>query len=297
MDDGLRHLLLPYNGIWGFGPEDIVVVGDWGAIVRYDGVEWSIVRDVDPDQGELLAVWGAAPDDIWAVGPQNEFLHWDGLDWNLVTVSTTGEQKAIVGWASNDIYVLGSDGELFHYDGVDWTLRNDLLGSGVTALHGSSSANLYAVSSYGIVWHYDGVSWTSVDTGARTGLNAIWGSASHGVTVVGQGGSVLFGGPTITEVPEFVAGERLHLRGDPNPFNPSTSLRFKMPRSGRATLAIHDASGRRIATLIDRRVEAGWTTVRWDGRDEGGRRQASGVYFASVRSEFGREVLKMTLVK
>jgi len=92
-------------------------------------------------------------------------------------------------------------------------------------------------------------------------------------------------------------GERLHLRSEPNPFNPSTSILFEMPRAGRAKLVIHDAAGRRIATLIDREVEAGWTTVRWDGRDAAGRRQASGVYFASVRTEFGREVQKMTLVK
>lgn len=39
------------------------------------------------------------------------------------------------------------------------------------------------------------------------------------------------------------------------------------------------------------------TLMRWDGRDAAGRRQASGVYFASVRTEFGREVQKMTLFK
>jgi flagellar hook assembly protein FlgD len=89
--------------------------------------------------------------------------------------------------------------------------------------------------------------------------------------VAGFGSSVLYGAHSASAVPEFTAG--------------------------RATLAIHDASGRRIATLIDREVDAGWTTVRWDGRDEAGRRQASGVYFASVKTETGREVQKITLVK
>ena len=39
------------------------------------------------------------------------------------------------------------------------------------------------------------------------------------------------------------------------------------------------------------------TLLHWDSRDEGGRRQASGVYFASLRTEFGQEVQKVTLVK
>ncbi len=297
MDDGLRHLLLPHNGIHGFGPDDVVVVGDWGAIVRYDGVEWTIVRDPDPGLGELFAVWGAAPDDIWAVGPQNEFLHWDGEVWNPKPVPTSGQQTQILGWASDDIYVLGDGGELFHYDGLTWTLINDLVGLGVVAIHGQNSSDLFALSGYGYVWQYSGLDWAPVDTGARTGLTDMWTSADNGVFVVGQGSTVLYGGQPTSAVPEFAAGERLNLRGEPNPFNPATNLRFEMPRAGRATLAIHDAAGRKIVTLIDREVAVGWNSVRWDGRDEGGRRQASGVYFASVKTEFGREVQKVTLVK
>jgi hypothetical protein len=297
MDDGLRHLLLPLNGVWGFGPDDIVAVAEWGAIVRYDGVDWNIDRPADPGQGNLAAVWGAAPDDIWAVGPQNEFLHWDGLDWNVVPVTTQSNQTAIVGWASNDIFALGSGGELLHYNGSEWTPGNDLAGLGVTSIHGPSSSNMYAVSQIGYVWHFDGISWTSADTGARTGLEAIWVSSNNDIFTVGRGGSVLRSASTASAVPELSMGERMHLRSEPNPFNPSTSIRFEMPRAGRAKLVIYDAAGQRIATLIDRKVEAGLTTVHWDGRDAAGRRQASGVYFASVRTEFGREVHKMTLIK
>jgi hypothetical protein len=296
MDDGLRHLLLPLTGVWGFGPEDIVAVAEWGAIVRYDGMEWTVVRDPDPSQGDLLDVWGAAPDDIWAVGPQNEFYHWDGLDWNLVPVTTSGQQVDILGWASDDIIALGDGGELYHYDGVNWTQDNTMVGQGLVAIHGASYSDLYAVSNYGYVWHFDGVDWTWLDTEARTGLSDIWTSAG-GVTVVGFGGSVLHGSSSTSSVSEFVAGERLHLRGEPNPFNPTTSFRFEMPQAGRATLVIHDAAGRRIATLLDREVPAGVNSVRWDGRDQAGRRQASGVYFVSVRTDFAREVQKVTLVK
>lgn len=297
MDDGLRQLQLAHNAIWGFGPDDIVSVADWGAIVRYDGGAWTVVREASPSQGNLYGVWGAAPDDIWAVGPANAFLHWDGLDWNTVPVSTVGELQAIVGAASDDITVLGAGGELYHYDGNGWTQKNDLVGQSVVAIHGTGGADLVALSSFGYVWETDGNDWYFVDSEARTGLADIWGSSSEGITVVGGGGSVLWGGVPPSDVPDFAVGARLNLRGEPNPFNPVTNLRFTLPDAGHATLAIHDAAGRKIVTLLDRELPSGGHSVRWDGCDAGGRRQASGVYFASVRTAFGREVLKLALVK
>jgi flagellar hook assembly protein FlgD len=44
-------------------------------------------------------------------------------------------------------------------------------------------------------------------------------------------------------------------------------------------LRVYDVSGRLVRTLVDGRVEAGRHEVAWDGRDQGGRRTASGVYF------------------
>ena len=297
MDDGLRHLLLPQNGIWGWGADSAVAVAAWGAIVRYDGLQWSIERQPDPGQGELNAVWGAAPDDIWAVGPADEFLHWDGLSWSTVTVTTGGVVRDILGFATDDIWVLGDGGAMLHHDGAQWTPVDDLVGSGVTDLHGPAADDIYAVSNYGYVWHYDGEAWTQGDTGARTGLSAIWGRPDGQALVVGDGGSVLAGITTITDTPEFSAGDALNLRGVPNPFNPQTRIRFEMPRAGHARLEILDVAGRRLATLLDGPVPAGTVETAWDGRDATGRALASGVYLAHVRTDRGRQVQKLTLVQ
>ena len=82
----------------------------------------------------------------------------------------------------------------------------------------------------------------------------------------------------------------------PNPFNPATTIRFDVPEPGPARLVIHDASGARVATLVDGPVAPGPTAVRWDGRDAAGRRVAAGVYF--YRLEAAGRVLarKMTLL-
>jgi hypothetical protein len=89
----------------------------------------------------------------------------------------------------------------------------------------------------------------------------------------------------------------LHLSGYPNPFNPSTTLEFDLPRSGRATLEIFDAAGRRVRVLLDEEVAAGTQRVEWHGLDASGRRVASGVYFARILSRGHQARQRLLLVK
>ena len=84
----------------------------------------------------------------------------------------------------------------------------------------------------------------------------------------------------------------------PNPFNPGTSVPYRLAAPGRAVLRVHDLGGSLVRVLVDRRHEAaGDYTVRWDGRDESGRPCASGVYHCILETERGREARKMVLVK
>jgi hypothetical protein len=60
----------------------------------------------------------------------------------------------------------------------------------------------------------------------------------------------------------------------PNPFNPSTTIRFAIPQRSRVTLALFDLLGRHVATLLEGEEEAGYHQVRFDGSN-----LASGIYF------------------
>ena len=82
----------------------------------------------------------------------------------------------------------------------------------------------------------------------------------------------------------------------PNPFNPVTTIAFTLDRSRPVDLTIHDPSGRLVRSLLGGRVlDGGVNEVRWDGRDNAGRRSASGVYLLRLRTgsrvETGRIVL------
>ncbi len=84
----------------------------------------------------------------------------------------------------------------------------------------------------------------------------------------------------------------------PNPFNPSTVISFTAPEAGgRVTLAVYDVSGRRVATLLDRRVRGGFHDVRWNGVDDAGRRVSSGIYFYHLKTPAGTFTRKMILVE
>ncbi len=84
----------------------------------------------------------------------------------------------------------------------------------------------------------------------------------------------------------------------PNPFNPSTKISFRLDEPTDVRLTIVDISGRLLRTLLVAPREAGTHGVMWDGRNEAGRRVASGTYFARLSVGTGdTQVQKLTMVK
>ncbi|MDH5627275.1 MAG: T9SS type A sorting domain-containing protein, partial [Candidatus Krumholzibacteria bacterium] len=70
----------------------------------------------------------------------------------------------------------------------------------------------------------------------------------------------------------------------PNPFGASTALRVGLPVAGTANVDVFDVAGRRVAARRVDGLNAGWNTIDFDGRDDDGRRLASGVYIVRVRA-------------
>lgn len=70
------------------------------------------------------------------------------------------------------------------------------------------------------------------------------------------------------------------LRLAPNPIHGPVALSYTIPTDGWVTLEVLAANGRRVRTLVDRKLRAGERQFVWDGRDQGGRRVAAGNYIA-----------------
>lgn len=83
----------------------------------------------------------------------------------------------------------------------------------------------------------------------------------------------------------------------PNPFNPRTTISFYLRTAQHTTIDIYDVFGRKVRTLVSETLPAGEHEIIWDGRDDRGRKLASGTYL--LKFVLPSEILqrKMTLIK
>ncbi len=110
---------------------------------------------------------------------------------------------------------------------------------------------------------------------------------------------VRFREPDMTTGADDLPGAGAALWCSPNPFNPQTVIRYRLPRRGTATVRIYDARGRLVRSLDGGEQAAGVYQVRWQGRDDRGEALASGVYFAALVLDGERTgaVQKLSLVR
>ena len=83
----------------------------------------------------------------------------------------------------------------------------------------------------------------------------------------------------------------------PNPFNPSTTIRFELPVDARVRLDVFRLDGGRVARLADAVMPAGRHGIVWRGLDDRGAPVASGVYFYRLETGDARMVRRMTLLR
>jgi len=101
---------------------------------------------------------------------------------------------------------------------------------------------------------------------------------------------------TPTDGPPPSLRNALHA-AQPNPFNPTTTIRFDLESSGQVTLMIFDARGVRVRTLIQQHMPAGTHSLAWNGDDDRGRVVRSGSYFCQLTAAGFSARSKLTLVR
>jgi len=99
--------------------------------------------------------------------------------------------------------------------------------------------------------------------------------------------------PVVAAAPSAFALEQ----NSPNPFNPSTTIRFALPEASQVNLVVYDVNGRAIRTLASGSFSAGMHSVVWDARDDRGREVATGTYIYRIVTDKGTFVKRMTLLK
>jgi len=291
------------------------------------------ISDVPDDQGGQLEVtWHKHIYD--AASETNPVIRYDvqrlDSDWQtLVTVAAAQADSYSVDVTTPDILTIGLDEPYSRYRIIAWT--NDPLvffwsrpdsGYSIDNLSPDTPGlELYdSITSRILAWQIPGVpdfDETCIYRGSEpefvpetpivcstatyfieTHLNRYWykarsfdihGNASEWSNeVVGQYPTGVLGAmPTVL---------RLY-PNQPNPFNPTTTIKFDVPVDGRATLRVYDVRGALVRTLLDTDLPRGSYWATWDGRDASGRGMASGSYFARLEAGGKMETVRMSLVR
>jgi trimeric autotransporter adhesin len=278
-----------------FAPDGTLYVGgansDGGQsnIAQWDGTAWTSLDGVTVydlfdmliDHRGHLVVGGrfALPDHEGTYG----IIRWDGTGWS--TLGSRGNERAdaMAEGPDGELYVTGSfyhispSMSLGRWDGSDWTD----IGAG-HRFHGALFYDTVSDHLYSTSWNpnrmlmrWDGDSWEEVSTvtGAFSEIERfgeyMW--VSGGFTSVGGTPSARIGQwsglkPVGTAPSATLPGDNPDVLVFPNPTSGATTLSFVLPSAEWVTAGLYDVLGRRVAVLLDDRLEAGEHLLDWDVR-------------------------------
>ncbi len=130
----------------------------------------------------------------------------------------------------------------------------------------------------------DGVDWTRLGTSVSIYFEALYGANKSLNSIVIRA----------SELPIYITGLSLPR---PNPFNPSTTLRFTVSETGYTKLVIYDTRGALVKSLVSQELLYGTHEAIWNGQDDQNRPVASGLYFARLSCKAGSGVQRLMLVR
>ena len=247
-----------------------------GVFVSADnGTTWSTVT-ASPDY-QVISLTKGQNGKLWAL---SYTLHWStdhGTTWTQIGMNgfTSGSASAMTIDPSNNIFV----GTRSNGTGSDW-------GSGVfrTTDGGATWMNF----SYGI----GSDSWPTVQAlGMSPAGYLLVGTQDQGMyrssSIIGLNNSP---GPTI---PQSFSLEQ----NFPNPFNPSTQIRFSLPVDADVRITVYNLLGQRVATALETSLDAGIHAATWSGQNDFGVAVATGVYFYRIEAGSFVQTKKMLLIR
>ena len=83
----------------------------------------------------------------------------------------------------------------------------------------------------------------------------------------------------------------------PNPFNPSTNIKFVLSETGNVTIKIYNILGKEIKLLLEDNLPGGEHIVQWNGKDSKGNNLPGGVYFIQMVAGSYQKIIKAVLLK
>ncbi len=214
-----------------------------------------------------------------------------GLSGNIVQSFVINYPEIFAGTVSNGLYLSVNDGST-------WVTDTGMVSSNIQALSMSDPyliagvpEGVYLSSDYGVTWQLFNSGLTNLDIKAF----AVGDSDLYAATM----GAGVWRRP-LSEMVTDVAPSSARVipqsfslaQNHPNPFNPSTTIKFSLPRTTSVVLKVYSILGQEVATLVNGKVTAGFHEVTWNAGNA-----PSGVYLYRLVAGDWSETRKMILLR
>ena len=83
----------------------------------------------------------------------------------------------------------------------------------------------------------------------------------------------------------------------PNPFNPTTTIRFDLPKATDVSILIFNVLGQKIKTIDMSQINPGYHSIVWNATNDYGSQVGAGMYFYQLRTDDFVKTKKMILLK
>ena len=235
-----------------------------------------IVRDALQASARSDASTGTVPNDEWGFGKMDVdslFRHLLGPPKEPTAIALTAFTAETVGRRIR----------------LDWTIADVSNHAGFHVFRSQTPG----------VYHREKVNGTLItggpvlqftDVPPKPGIYYYW------LADVERTGHTTFHGPVVVTYKNIPASFRL-AQSRPNPFNPSTTIEYDLPRTEQVVICIYDILGREVRTLVNKRQARGFYEVVWHGRNQQGQAVGSGVYLYTLTAGDFVRSKKMTLLK
>jgi hypothetical protein len=211
-----------------------------------------------------------------------------GASWTTANGGLPAVGALRLSTGSSRLFAALANGELYEStdQGGSWTNAQHPYSGSIHAIL-PVGQDLFTGTSYGEVFRrpIGGGAWMFVADGLLcTEVTAL--AVSGSFLLAGTAGSAVWrrplseivtGADGVTSLPVSATLDQ----NFPNPFNPATTIGYRLPRAGEVTLTVYDLHGRAVATLVDGIEPPGWKHVTWDASGK-----SSGVYFYRFRVRF-----------
>ncbi len=177
----------------------------------------------------------------------------------------------------------------------------------------------YSTEFLSVGWNFipipeDNLDQAEFDGAFYIGLFALPGTPSYGIDTDNTGSSYLYTsgswdnysqgnamiralGLLVGTEPNNITELKISSINYPNPFNPTTTIQYNVPKAGKVTVEIFNIAGQKVKTLVNEKQNAGINSVQWNGTDDNGKVVTSGVYLYKIKNGKYTSTKKMILMK